>query len=239
MKISFNAGSFLGLQTFITGKKYSISKENFLGHSDIAPLRKKDPGEKFPWDFLSLKGVSIWYPKFKLKKKEIKSKAKRRIFFKNVHKIGYRFFNLSQKSKRDRKIVMAFQRRFLPKEVNGKITDKTLGLFGMGRIAQAMAQKAHFGFRMKIIFYDPYFNDEETIKKFNAVRCEDIDELFSNSDFVSLHCPSTKETKGIVNYETISKMKKTSYLINTARGDIVVEEDLVKALNKAPLLGPY
>ena len=84
-----------------------------------------------------------------------------------------------------------------------KITDKTLGLFGMGRIAQAMAHKAHFGFRMKIIFYDPYFNDEETIKKFNAERCENIDDLFSNSDFVSLHCPSTKETKGIVNYETI------------------------------------
>ena len=94
-----------------------------------------------------------------------------------------------------------------------KITDKTLGLFGMGRIAQAMAHKAHFGFRMKIIFYDPYFNNEETIKKFNAERCENIDDLFSNSDFVSLHCPSTKETKGIVNYETISKMKKTSYLI--------------------------
>ena len=48
------------------------------------------------------------------------------MFFKNVHKIGYRFFSLSQKSKRDRKIIMAFQRRFLPKEVNGKITDKTL-----------------------------------------------------------------------------------------------------------------
>jgi len=107
-------------------KKYKIKKSNVLGHSDIAPLRKKDPGEKFPWDFLSSKGVSIWYPKFKLKKKEIKSKAKRRIFFKNIHKIGYRFFNLSQKSKRDRKIIIAFQRRFLPKEVNGKITDKTL-----------------------------------------------------------------------------------------------------------------
>ena len=107
-------------------KKYKIKKCNVLGHSDIAPLRKKDPGEKFPWDFLSLKGVSIWYPKFKLKKKEIKSKEKRRMFFKNVHKIGYRFFSLSQKSKRDRKIIMAFQRRFLPKEVNGKITDKTL-----------------------------------------------------------------------------------------------------------------
>ena len=107
-------------------KKYKIKKCNVLGHSDIAPLRKKDPGEKFPWDFLSLKGVSIWYPKFKKKKKEIKSKAKRRIFFKNVHKIGYRFFNLSQKSNRDRKIIMAFQRRFLPNEVTGKITDKTL-----------------------------------------------------------------------------------------------------------------
>ena len=107
-------------------KKYKIKKNNVLGHSDIAPLRKKDPGEKFPWNFLSSKGVAIWYPKFKLKKKEIKSKVKRRMFFKNVHKIGYRFFSLSQKSKRDRKIIMAFQRRFLPKEVNGKITDKTL-----------------------------------------------------------------------------------------------------------------
>ena len=107
-------------------KKYKIKKCNVLGHSDIAPLRKKDPGEKFPWNFLSLKGVSIWYPKFKLKKKEVKSKAKRRMFFKNVHKIGYRFFNLSQKSNRDRKIIMAFQRRFLPNEVTGKITDKTL-----------------------------------------------------------------------------------------------------------------
>ena len=107
-------------------KKYKINKSNVLGHSDIAPLRKKDPGEKFPWNFLSSKGAAIWYPKFKLKKEEIKSKAKRRIFFKNVHKIGYRFFNLSLKSKRDRKVITAFQRRFLPKEVNGKITDKTL-----------------------------------------------------------------------------------------------------------------
>ncbi len=107
-------------------KKYKINKSNVLGHSDIAPLRKKDPGEKFPWSFLSTKGVSIWYPKFKLKKKEIKSKTKRRIFFKNIHKIGYRFFNLSKKSKRDREIIMAFQRRFLPREVDGKITAKTL-----------------------------------------------------------------------------------------------------------------
>ena len=64
--------------------------------------------------------------KFKLKKTDFNSKIKRRIFFKNVHKIGYRFFNLTKKSKSDRKVIMAFQRRFLPKEVNGKITNKTL-----------------------------------------------------------------------------------------------------------------
>ena len=54
--------------------------------------------------------------------------------------------------------------------------------------------------------------------------------MLGDSDFVSLHCPSTKETQGIINYDMISKMKNSAYLINTARGDIVVEDDLVRAL---------
>ena len=112
-----------------------------------------------------------------------------------------------------------------------KVTGKTLGLIGMGRIAQAVAFKAHFGFKMKIIFFDPYFKNNEIIEKFKAESCNSSEELLKKSDFVSLHCPSTKETKGLINYDSLSKMKKTSYLINTARGDIVVEEDLVKALN--------
>ena len=107
-------------------KKYRINKKNILGHSDIAPLRKLDPGEKFPWNFLSKKGVAVWYPKNKLKADDIKIKSMRKIFFRNIYKIGYRFFSLSKKSKKDRKIIMAFQRRFLPNEVNGKITKKTL-----------------------------------------------------------------------------------------------------------------
>ena len=107
-------------------KKYNIKKENILGHSDIAPLRKIDPGEKFPWFFLSTKGVAIWFPKLKLKKSNVDFKSRRKIFFKNIYKIGYRFFNLSKKSKQDRMIIMAFQRRFVAKEINGKITDKTL-----------------------------------------------------------------------------------------------------------------
>ena len=118
-----------------------------------------------------------------------------------------------------------------------KVTGKTLGLIGMGRIAQAMAHKSHFGFNMKIIFFDPYFDNEEVMKKFEATKLNSIDEVLSQADFVSLHCPSTKETKGLINKETISKMKKSAYLINTARGDIVNENDLVEALKEEKIMG--
>ena len=134
-----NKGHFINYQSFtkkqifsliklikLLMKKYKINKKNILGHSDIAPLRKLDPGEKFPWNFLSKKGVAIWYPKNKLKADEIEIKSMRKFFFRNIYKIGYRFFSLSKKSNKDRKIIMAFQRRFLPNEVNGKITKKTL-----------------------------------------------------------------------------------------------------------------
>ena len=107
-------------------KKYKIKKENVLGHSDVAPLRKLDPGEKFPWKFLSKKGVASWFRKYKYKKLDYDFKTRRKIFFKNIYKIGYRFFNLSKQSKKDRKIILAFQRRYLPNEMNGKITNKTL-----------------------------------------------------------------------------------------------------------------
>ena len=118
-----------------------------------------------------------------------------------------------------------------------KVTGKTLGLIGMGRIAQAMAHKSHFGFNMKIIFFDPYFENEDIIKKFNATKLNSIDEVLSEADFVSLHCPSTKETKGLINKQTISKMKPSAYLINTARGDIVNESELVEALKENKIMG--
>lgn len=117
-----------------------------------------------------------------------------------------------------------------------KVTGKTLGLIGMGRIAQAMAHKAHHGFNMKIVFYDPYINNDN-LKELNATSFGSIDELLSESDFVSLHCPSTKETQGLINYELLSKMKKDAYLINTARGDIVNEKDLARALNDGVIKG--
>ena len=118
-----------------------------------------------------------------------------------------------------------------------KVTKKVLGLVGMGRIAQAMAKKSHFGFDMKILFYDPYFKNEKISKELNATACSSLDDLLSQSDFVSLHCPSTTETRGIINKITLSKMKKTAFLINTARGDIVNQVDLTNALENKIIKG--
>ena len=133
-----NKGHRLGYQNFtkpqiksviilckLLKKKYSIREENFLGHSDIAPLRKVDPGEKFPWEKLSKYKIGRWYKESKFKFK-IDQKETKKIFFKNLEKIGYRYFNLKNRKVGDKKIIMSFQQHFLPKNLNGKIDQKTL-----------------------------------------------------------------------------------------------------------------
>ena len=104
-------------------KKYKIHKENFLGHSDIAPNRKIDPGEKFPWKRLSNYKLGKWY---NLKKDEILSDDKKKLFFKNLYKIGYRYFEIDKRLKSDKLIIKAFQRRYNPKKITGYIDLKTL-----------------------------------------------------------------------------------------------------------------
>ena len=106
-------------------KKYNIKRENFLGHSDIAPLRKIDPGEKFPWKKLSRFEIGMWY---KSQKKFTFKKNVRNIFFKNLSKIGYRYFTISLEKKTDKFIIKSFQRRYLPEKVSGKIDQKTLNI---------------------------------------------------------------------------------------------------------------
>ena len=106
-------------------KKYAIKKENFLGHSDIAPIRKIDPGKNFPWKKLSGHNIGQWFnqnKKFLIRNE----KNRRSTFFKNLHKIGYRYFNINKKSTNDKKIIQSFQQRYLPKNVTGKIDYKTL-----------------------------------------------------------------------------------------------------------------
>jgi len=105
-------------------KKYFIKKENFLGHSDIAPLRKIDPGKKFPWKKLSKQNIGNWYSK-KEKKIEVNLKKIEHSFFKNLQKLGYRYFSVKNRKSNDQKIIKSFQSHYLPNRVTGKVDQKT------------------------------------------------------------------------------------------------------------------
>ena len=100
--------------------KYKIKKGNILGHSDIAPNRKKDPGEKFPWKLLANKKLCVWHHlnenKIKIYRNTAIDKNQKINFFKNLYKIGY-----SRIYKKKEDLVMAFQRKFRQKLINGKI----------------------------------------------------------------------------------------------------------------------
>ena len=107
-------------------RQYSIKSENFLGHSDIAPLRKLDPGEKFPWKKLSKFKIGIWYSSLNKKLDLRRKKNLEALFFQNLYKIGYRYFNTRKRSKTDKKIIICFQQHYMPMQISGKIDKKTL-----------------------------------------------------------------------------------------------------------------
>jgi glyoxylate reductase len=114
------------------------------------------------------------------------------------------------------------------------MVDKTLGIVGMGRIGKMTARRAK-GWDMRVLYYKRS-RDEEAEKEL-GVEFSDFDRLFAESDFISLHVPLTKDTHHMINKETLYKMKKGSYLINTARGPIVNERDLAEALRSGHLGG--
>ena len=117
------------------------------------------------------------------------------------------------------------------------ITGKTLGLIGMGRIARAMAHKAHFGFGMKILFSDPYPPPQEVVDALGATQCDSVEDVLRQSDFVSLHCPGGKETYHLINEQRLALMKPGAYLVNSARGDVIDQQALIAALNKGTIAG--
>lgn len=109
-----------------------------------------------------------------------------------------------------------------------EVAGKTLGIIGCGRIGRLVAQKASLGLSMKIIGYDPYLNENEIVDNVHLVQT--IDEIVSQSDYISLHIPATKDTIGFVDEKFFNKMKPTASLINCARGAVVNEKDLYVAL---------
>jgi lactate dehydrogenase-like 2-hydroxyacid dehydrogenase len=117
------------------------------------------------------------------------------------------------------------------------VTGKTLGLVGLGRIARAVAQRAHHGFAMKVIYHDPYPPPPEVARALGAEPRETLEGVLREADFVSLHCPATPETRHLMNRERLALMRPEAFLVNSARGDIVDEAALVEALQARRIAG--
>ncbi len=123
--------ALLKLSKFLI-KKYKINPKNILGHSDIAVQRKKDPGEKFPWEHLSKNKIGIWHTLNKqdlIKNRKLKiSKIEENIFFRNLFKIGYSktFPKNIGRNKYLRELIKTFQRRFRQELVDGKIDQECI-----------------------------------------------------------------------------------------------------------------
>lgn len=124
------------------------------------------------------------------------------------------------------------QKTWAKKELAGsELAGKTLGIIGFGRIGSLVGKKAH-ALGMKIIYY----NEVEAKADYEA-RSDTLENVLRQSDFVTLHVPSTPSTKGMLNAQRLALMKAGAYLINTARGDIMDEEALYAALKGGKLAG--
>jgi glycerate dehydrogenase len=110
---------------------------------------------------------------------------------------------------------------------------KTIGIVGFGNIGRQVGEIAD-AMGMRVIAYDKIENNPPDFEGFRWVSLE---ELFKESDVISLHCPLFPETKGLINKDTLSLMKKTAFLINTSRGGLVVDQDLADALNNGRIAG--
>lgn len=121
--------------------------------------------------------------------------------------------------------------------MGAQVTGATLGIVGMGRIGLSMAQKAHDGFGMKILYHNRRPVDDASVVAMQAEYCADLPTLLQRSDFVSLHCPGGKNNRHLINAAALAHMQKHAYLINTARGDVVDEQALAVALQKRQIAG--
>ena len=116
-----------------------------------------------------------------------------------------------------------------------ELLNKNILIAGFGRIGKKLISRC-LAFGTKVYVYDPYI-DEQIIKEHGGIKVSSIEEGLKIADYVSLHMPLTNETKDLLNYDVFKKMKKNSILVNTARGGIINEYDLDKALNEGLIFG--
>lgn len=121
--------------------------------------------------------------------------------------------------------------------IGTKVTGATLGIVGFGRIGQAMAQRAHFGFGMRIVVQNRSRVAEETLARYGAVQVGSVDELLPLCNFVSLHCPGGAANRHLIDARRLGLMRKGAFLVNTARGEVVDETALAAALRAGTIAG--
>jgi len=124
-------------------------------------------------------------------------------------------------------------RNKLPKTL--ELWNKNMLIAGFGRIGQALIKRCH-GFEMKVFVYDPFVS-KEIIEKHGGIKVDSLEEASKNMDAISLHVPLNEKTKNIINYDLLKNMKKNCIVINAARGGVINEIDLDKALNENLILG--
>jgi D-3-phosphoglycerate dehydrogenase len=116
-----------------------------------------------------------------------------------------------------------------------EITGKRLGILGFGGAGRELRRLiAPFGMQMSA--YDPFVSDD-VLREHHVERAVTLEELFAESDYVSIHCLLTEHTRGLVDRSLINLMKPTAYLLNAARGPIVIEADLIEALQNSTIAG--
>jgi D-3-phosphoglycerate dehydrogenase len=116
-----------------------------------------------------------------------------------------------------------------------ELLNKNILIAGFGRIGKKLISRC-LAFDTKVYIYDPYI-DKKIIKEFGGIKVDKIEDGLKIADYVSLHMPLTDETKNLINYNTLKTMKKNSIIVNTARGGIINELDLEKALNEELIFG--
>lgn len=130
----------------------------------------------------------------------------------------------------DKQIRSGHWNRYTGRELYGK----NIGVIGLGAIGRAFIKRVS-SFEVNLLGYDPFWN-EQFAEQYKIKRPE-INDIFKDADFISLHCPLTSETKGLVNKNRLKLMKPSAYIINTSRGSVIDEQDLYEALSSNIIAG--
>lgn len=121
--------------------------------------------------------------------------------------------------------------------IGSRVSGKTIGIVGMGRIGKATAKRAHFGFGMDVVFYNRSKVEDDETRAMGARQLPTIEDVLAQADFISLHCPGGAENRHLIDGRRLAGLKRGAFLINTARGDVVDQQALIDALQAGTIAG--